>query len=118
AVLDGGHGPVPADATKRASQDRSVHGCKKMLQTDREAAKAAVDRIIKNTYRTLMTRGLKGCFVFCTDAETNEYFRQAAIGVRDGNTARSLPRVADSGEPRTWEPELGRPLGQSHEEES
>lgn len=115
-VVRNGH--VITDATKRSRQDRSVHGFKKMLQTDPEAAKAAVDRIIKNTYRTLMTRGLKGCFVFCTDAETNEYFRQAAIGVRDGNTARSLPRVADSGEPRTWEPELGRPLGQSHEEES
>src|SRR5690606_37690648 len=89
-VVRNGH--VITDATKRSRQDRSVHGFKKMLQTDPQAAKAAVDRIIKNTYRTLMTRGLKGCFVFCTDAETNEYFRQAATGVRSGDTAPSLPR--------------------------
>ena len=34
------------------------------------------DRIIKNTYRTLMTRGQKGCYVFCVDRETNDYFRR------------------------------------------
>src|SRR5690606_3764398 len=27
-----------------------------------------------NTYRTLMTRGQKGCYLFCTDKETREYF--------------------------------------------
>jgi phage repressor protein C with HTH and peptisase S24 domain len=25
-----------------------------------------------------MTRGQKGCYIFCTDAETNEYFKRAA----------------------------------------
>ncbi|HBP5078539.1 TPA: hypothetical protein L5648_005974 [Pseudomonas aeruginosa] len=25
--------------------------------------------------RTLMTRGMKGCYVFCTDEETARYFR-------------------------------------------
>lgn len=35
-----------------------------------------MDLIIKNTYRTLMTRGMKGCYVYCTDAETREYFRR------------------------------------------
>jgi len=34
-----------------------------------------LDRIIRNTYRTLMTRGMKGCFVYCTDAQTHEYFQ-------------------------------------------
>jgi DUF2075 family protein len=32
-------------------------------------------RIIKNTYRTLMTRGMKGCFVWSADQETREWFR-------------------------------------------
>ncbi|MBC7656943.1 MAG: DUF2075 domain-containing protein, partial [Frankiaceae bacterium] len=31
---------------------------------------------IRNTYRTLLTRGLKGCHVFCTDPETQDYFSQ------------------------------------------
>jgi hypothetical protein len=30
---------------------------------------------VLNTYRTLMTRGMKGCGVYCVDEETGEYFR-------------------------------------------
>ena len=33
------------------------------------------DEIIKNTYRTLMTRGMKGCYVYCTDKELAEYLK-------------------------------------------
>lgn len=33
------------------------------------------DIIIKNTYRTLMTRGQKGCYIYCTDAALNEYLK-------------------------------------------
>ena len=69
-------GQIVTDGTKRSSQDRSIHGFKKMLKTDADRARTIADRIIKNTYRTLMTRGQKGCFVFCVDPETNEYFRQ------------------------------------------
>ncbi|NNE33978.1 MAG: DUF2075 domain-containing protein, partial [Rhodothermales bacterium] len=69
-------GRVVTDGSKRSSQDRSIHGFKPMLKADPETARAVADRIIKNTYRTLMTRGQKGCFVFCMDPETNEYFRQ------------------------------------------
>ena len=35
------------------------------------------DRIIKNTYKTLMTRGMKGCYIYCTDKEIEEYFKNA-----------------------------------------
>jgi DUF2075 family protein len=38
-----------------------------------------VEPIIKNTYRTLMTRGMKSCSVYCTDEETREYLRTALI---------------------------------------
>ena len=41
------------------------------------AARARADMIIKKTYRTLMTRGQKACYVFCVDKETNEYFKRA-----------------------------------------
>jgi phage repressor protein C with HTH and peptisase S24 domain len=43
-----------------------------------EAALMAATEVIKNTYRTLMTRGQKGCFIYCTDQETREYFQQIA----------------------------------------
>ena len=69
------NGKVVTDALKRSRQDSSVHGYKSMLKKNPDTAKALADRIIKNTYRTLMTRGQKGCFLFCVDAETNEYFR-------------------------------------------
>lgn len=67
-------GCVVTDAGKRAGQDRSVHGYKTMLKNDPEHARALADQIIKNTYRTLMTRGQKGCYVYATDPETRDYF--------------------------------------------
>ena len=72
------NGRVVTDATKRARQDHSVRGYKKMLREDPDAASALADRIIKNTYRTLMTRGQKGCYVFCVDEETNDWFRRCS----------------------------------------
>jgi len=68
-------GVLVTDAAKRSGQDRSVHGYKGMLRGDPVRARELADRIIKNTYRTLMTRGQKGCFVYCVDEETNDYFR-------------------------------------------
>jgi DUF2075 family protein len=59
---------------KRSRQDKSLHGYKKLLNTDAEGARRKADAIIKNTYRTLMTRGMKGCYVYCTDDETREWF--------------------------------------------
>lgn len=67
-------GKVVTNALMRASQDRSVHGYKKWLKENPEEAQESADKIIKNTYRTLMTRGQKGCFVYATDQETREYF--------------------------------------------
>ncbi len=66
---------VITDASKRASSDNSVKGYKKMMKENPEEAKEQLDLIIKNTYRTLMTRGMKGCYVYCTDEETREYFK-------------------------------------------
>jgi len=40
-----------------------------------EQATAELDLIIKNTYRTLMTRGMKGCYIFSEDEETRDWFR-------------------------------------------
>lgn len=71
-------GVLITDAAKRSSQDRSVHGYKKMLKEDPDRARRMADQVIKNTYRTLMTRGQKGCYLYCTDPETNEYFRARA----------------------------------------
>ena len=31
--------------------------------------------LVKNTYRVLLTRGMKGCFVYFIDKETEDFFR-------------------------------------------
>ena len=68
------NGMVVTDALKRSKNDRSIRGYKSMLRKRPRDAKILADRVVKNTYRTLMTRGQKGCFLFSVDAETNEYF--------------------------------------------
>ncbi|MGE0797462.1 MAG: DNA/RNA helicase domain-containing protein [Lautropia sp.] len=68
-------GRIVTDATQRASSDQSVKGLKGMLTTDPDGARVLADRIVKNTYRTLMTRGMKGCFVYCTDTALADYLR-------------------------------------------
>lgn len=67
-------GVAITDACKRSSNDRSIRGFKTMLKKDPEKARLLTSEIIKNTYRTLMTRGQKGCYIFCTDPETRDYF--------------------------------------------
>lgn len=68
-------GVVVTDVGRRSKQDSSIKGLKGLAKSDPEEARRIGDRIIKNTYRTLMTRGQKGCYLFCVDSETNEYFR-------------------------------------------
>jgi len=46
-----------------------------MLKAEPESSLALADAIVKNTYRTLMTRGMKGCYVYCTDAPLAAYIR-------------------------------------------
>lgn len=59
----------------RSPMDRSIRGWKTLLRRNPEATKERLDRIIRNTYRTLMTRGMKGCFVYCTDPAVAAYFK-------------------------------------------
>lgn len=48
-----------------------------MAQENPLKAKATGNEIIRNTYRTLMTRGMKGCYIYCVDKRLNEYFKKA-----------------------------------------
>lgn len=69
------NGQVITDVSKRASTDNSVKGYKQLLIKDPVNTTKMLDMIIKNTYRTLMTRGMKGCYVYFVDDETREYFQ-------------------------------------------
>jgi len=66
-------GKVITDFTKRARTDQSLKGIKKLYSKSPEEAKRRADEIIKNTYRTLMTRGMKGCYIYCTDEGMKKY---------------------------------------------
>ena len=68
-------GQLVTQPEKRSRQDRSIRGWKKRLRQDREATLAATRTVILNTYRTLMTRGLKGCYVYAVDAGVREWLR-------------------------------------------
>jgi hypothetical protein len=35
---------------------------------------------VKNTYRVLLTRGMKGCYVYFVDRETERFFRSRMEG--------------------------------------
>ncbi|AEB62265.1 DUF2075 domain-containing protein [Bacillus sp. FSL K6-2819] len=67
-------GVVLTDHSKRAKTDTSLRGLKKMLKQNSEEAEKLADEIIRNTYRTLMTRGQKGCFIYCIDKQLENYF--------------------------------------------
>ena len=47
-----------------------------MYKENPEKALKLADEIIKNTYRTLMTRGMKGCYVYCEDMLLQGYFKE------------------------------------------
>ena len=67
---------VITDYTKRAKSDRSINGIKKLAQQNPIKAMNLADEIIRNTYRTLMTRGMKGCYIYCTNKDLNEHFKR------------------------------------------
>jgi DUF2075 family protein len=68
-------GQVEAQPEKRSKQDQSIKGFKKAMKSDPAAARSKADAIVRNTYRTLMTRGKKGCYVYCTDPRMAELLR-------------------------------------------
>ena len=60
----------------RASSDNSIHGLKTLMKRDPQRGKEMAELIIKNTYRTLMTRGMKGCLVYSDDQETRDWLKE------------------------------------------
>lgn len=60
-------GIVLTDASKISKDDNS--------SGIRKASADVAKRLIKNTYKTLMTRGQKGCFIYCEDVSLSSYIR-------------------------------------------
>lgn len=79
------NGHIVTDFTKRAKTDQSLKGIKKLFDENPEKALKCADEIIKNTYRTLITRGMKGCCIYCTDAGMREYIKKRLAAAPKGN---------------------------------
>lgn len=63
------NGKVITDVTMRDKRDSTVRSCRK---NDPKLC----DEIIRNTYRTLLSRGQKGCFVYCEDEALGNYLKE------------------------------------------
>ncbi len=62
------NGHVITDQSKAAVSDNSSG-----IRTCRDPVLA--DRLIRNTYKTLLSRGQKGCFIYCEDPALRDYIR-------------------------------------------
>jgi DUF2075 family protein len=67
-------GELVTDPSARAKTDKSLAGYIKERKENSAEADVKADELIRNTYRTLMTRGMKGCYVYFTNEETRKYF--------------------------------------------
>lgn len=77
------NGQIITDFTQRARTDNSLKGIKSLNKKDPVRAHKIADEIIKNTYRTLMTRGMKGCYVYCCDKALADYLKERAKIIKE-----------------------------------
>ena len=63
------------EETRRVITDRSKISKDDKSSGIRTARDDVAERLIKNTYKTLMTRGQKGCFIYCEDEALAAYIR-------------------------------------------
>ena len=85
-------GKACTDWKKRAKTDSSLKGLKSKYP-DPTAAQTVADRIIRNTYRVLMSRGQKGCFVYCTDHKLAISIKKQLCNDRTANRFESIPNI-------------------------
>lgn len=69
------NGKVITNVKERSRNDQSVKGFSTLFKTRKEQGIQDADEIIKNTYRTLMTRGMKGCYVYFCDHALAKHFQ-------------------------------------------
>ena len=86
-------GHIVTDFTKRAKTDQSLKGIKKLYKENPEEALARADEIIKNTYRTLLTRGMKGCYVYCTDSNLSKHIKECLFNMRENAVLKRSQKV-------------------------
>jgi len=73
------NGEVITDGIARSKNDQTLKGFKTLLKSNPAEAHERAEEIIKNTYRTLLTRGQKGAYLYSPDEETRQYFKDALM---------------------------------------
>lgn len=74
------NGKIVTDYKGRAERDRiygSMKGMKSLYKKNAVEASKLEAELIKNTYRTLLTRGQKGCYIYCTNKDLAEYLKRS-----------------------------------------
>jgi len=69
------NGEITTDVYARSKMDQSIRGIKKMIKESPEEAFALARKLILNTYRVLMTRGMKGCYVYFCDNSLSAFVK-------------------------------------------
>lgn len=84
------NGQVISDFTKRARSDKSLNGIKKLYKNNKQEALDRADELIKNTYRVLMTRGMKGCYIYCKDEALQKYLKSRVDNIKNNLTYKEI----------------------------
>lgn len=66
---------IITDYTKHSKSDSALRGINKKLLQNRENTLKEIDELIRNSYRVLLTRGKKGCYIYCMDKKLEEYLK-------------------------------------------
>ena len=70
------NGKVITDYQKRANTEKSLYGLRVLMKQDKEYYEKLADTIIRNTYRVLLTRGLRGCYVYACDENLQKHLKK------------------------------------------
>ncbi len=76
------NGRVLTDVRQRAHTDHSLSGYRSNMDQ--------ADTIIRNTYKTLLTRGQKGCYIYCEDKALADYIRQQIENMKPAEVAPTI----------------------------
>lgn len=72
-------GNVITDVMKHPGRDKAMQGIRSMMKKDSRKAYQIANELITNTYRVLMTRGQKGCYVYFCDSLMGQYVKSLLL---------------------------------------
>ncbi len=73
------NGKIITDYKARANTEKSLYGLQTKIKEDKqnkEYYENIADTLIRNTYRVLLTRGIKGCYVYACDPKLQQYLKR------------------------------------------